>query len=508
MSEDEKSANVDGSVPARLIKNTLSQIGLAVAVIAFANIVFLFLVDLISTTPNPYIGVLTYMVMPGFLLFGLLMVVVGALLERRRRFKGQTDTPRLPRIDLNNPKQRNSVAFLLSFLVIFALLSAVGSFKAYKATESVSFCGQSCHALYPEFTAYSVSPHAKVACVDCHVGPGASWYVRSKLSGLTELYATLRNTYPRPIPSPVKNLRPAQDTCEECHWPSKFWGAQSKTFTHFGSDEQNTPRAITLLIKVGGGDPALGVAGGGIHWHMNIANKIEYYASDEKRQIIPWVRITDSQGKITEYTVKDNPPTPDQIAKADKRRMDCVDCHNRTTHIYVPPDLSVDRAMAINAIDPSLPFIKQQGVEVLTAEYKTSEEAQKAIPEKINAFYQTKYPEIASSKTQAVKAAANELQRIFSKTFFPDMKVNWQTHPNNIGHFYSAGCFRCHDGNHVSASGQVISKDCNSCHTLAAQQEGKEELAAIPNQSFKHPIDLGDLTAVNCSDCHTGGSAP
>ena len=217
MSEDEKSANVDGSVPARLIKNTLSQIGLAVAVIAFANIVFLFLVDLISTTPNPYIGVLTYMVMPGFLLFGLLMVVVGALLERRRRFKGQTDTPRLPRIDLNNPKQRNSVAFLLSFLVIFALLSAVGSFKAYKATESVSFCGQSCHALYPEFTAYSVSPHAKVACVDCHVGPGASWYVRSKLSGLTELYATLRNTYPRPIPSPVKNLRPAQDTCEECH---------------------------------------------------------------------------------------------------------------------------------------------------------------------------------------------------------------------------------------------------------------------------------------------------
>ncbi len=266
-------------IPGRLIKNPSSMVGLALAVVAFANILFLILVNIISTNPNPYLGILTYMVMPAFLILGLLLVVVGIVLERRRRVQGLSHASHYPKIDLNNPSQRSSVGFVLSFLVMFALLSAVGSFKAYKATESVSFCGQSCHALYPEYTAYSASPHAKVACVDCHVGPGAGWYVRSKLSGLTELYATLRNTYPRPIPSPVKNLRPAQDTCEECHWPRKFWGAQLKTFTHFGSDEQNTPRAITLLIKVGGGDPTLGPAGGGIHWHMNIANKIEYYAS-------------------------------------------------------------------------------------------------------------------------------------------------------------------------------------------------------------------------------------
>jgi hypothetical protein len=263
-----------------------------------------------------------------------------------------------------------------------------------------------------------------------------------------------------------------------------------------------------MLIKVGGGDPSLGPAGGGIHWHMNIANKIEYYASDEKRQNIPWVRLTDSYGKVTEYTVKDNPPKPEEIAKAEKRRMDCVDCHNRPTHIYVPPDFSVDRAMALDVINPSLPYIKQQGVQVLTADYKSSAEAQKAIPEKIAAFYNEKYPQIASSKPETVKAAAAELQRIYGTTFFPEMRVNWQTHPNNVGHFYSAGCFRCHDGNHVSADGKVISKDCNACHTLAAQEEGKEKLAAIPNQQFKHPVDLGDLTAVNCSDCHSGGVGP
>jgi nitrate/TMAO reductase-like tetraheme cytochrome c subunit len=502
------SLSLNDFVPGRLINNKISLVGMALAVVALANIIFLFLVDLVSTQSSPYIGILAYMIMPGILIFGLVLMVVGMILERRRRARGLPDPTKFPRIDLNNPEQRSSVAFVLSFIVIFALLSAVGSYKAYEFTDSVQFCGQLCHTvMHPEFVAYSASPHARVACVDCHVGPGAGWYVRSKLSGMRQVYYTIRGTFPRPIPSPVANLRPAQETCEQCHWPRKFWGAELKSYTHFGADENNTPRAIRMLIKVGGGDPTLGPAGGGIHWHMNIANKIEYYATDEKRQNIPWVRVTDPQGKVTEYTTKDSPPKPEDVAKAEKRRMDCVDCHNRPTHIYVPPDLSVDRAMALNVIDASLPYIKQQGVSVLTADYKTSAEAQNAIPQKINAFYQEKYPQLVSTKADSIKAATAELQRIYGTTFFPEMHVNWLTHPNNIGHFYSNGCFRCHDGNHVSADGKVISKDCNSCHTLAAQEEGKEKLAAIPNQQFQHPVDIGDLSAVNCADCHSTGGA-
>jgi len=508
---EEKRANplgLNDFIPGKLIKNPISLIGLAIAVVALANIIFLFLVDLVSAQASPYLGILAYMIMPGLLIFGLVLMVVGMMVERHRRVRGVPDATQFPRIDLNNPNQRSSVAFVLSFVVIFALLSAVGSYKAYEFTDSVQFCGQLCHTvMHPEFVAYQASPHARVACVDCHVGPGAGWYVRSKMSGLRQVYYTIRGTFPRPIPSPVANLRPAQQTCEQCHWPRKFWGAQLKTFTHFGADENNTPRQIRMLIKVGGGDPALGPAGGGIHWHMNIANKIEYYASDEKRQNIPWVKVTDSNGKVTEYTSKDNPPKPEEIAKAQKKTMDCVDCHNRPTHIYVPPDLSIDRAMALNIIDPSLPYIKHQGVEVLTANYTTSDEAQKAIPQKISAFYQEKYPQIASSKANQINAASKELLRIFGTTFFPEMHVNWQTHPNNIGHFYTAGCFRCHDGNHVSADGKTISKDCNACHTLAAQEEGKEKLAAIPNQQFQHPVDIGDLANVNCADCHSGGGA-
>ena len=88
------------------------------------------------------------------------------------------------------------------------------------------------------------------------------------------------------------------------------------------------------------------------------------------------------------------------------------------------------------------------------------------------------------------------------------MKVNWKTHPNNIGHMYYPGCFRCHDGNHVSKDGRVISKDCNACHTLLDQEEGASHLSQMQAQQFKHPVDIGDLSAVNCNDCHSGGVGP
>ena len=496
-------------VSKNLIRNPISLIGVALAAVAFANIVLLIVVDILASKPSPYIGILAYMVAPAILLVGLILIPIGMVWERRRRLRAVGAPPHFPKLDLNNPAQRSTVAFVLAFVVVFSLMSAVGSYQAYEFTDSVQFCGQLCHTVMnPELTAYEASPHARVACVDCHVGSGASWYVKSKLSGARQVWYTALGTYPRPIPTPVANLRPAQQTCEQCHWPRFFWGAQLKVFTHYASDEQNTPRVIRMLIKTGGGDPALGQSGGGIHWHMNIANKITYFATDEQRQVIPWVRLEDKQGHVTEYTTKENPPTPAQIDKASKRRMDCIDCHNRPTHIYVAPDLSVDRSMSGHVIDPTLPYIKQQGVQLLTAEYKTTDQAENAIATNINKFYQEKYPQLASSKADSIKSSIAELQRIYHTTFFPYMKVDWKTHPNNIGHFYFPGCFRCHDGNHVSKDGKVISKDCNSCHTVLDQEEGGARITQMAAETFKHPVDIGDLSAVTCSDCHSGGVGP
>jgi len=493
----------------QLYKNPVSLAGVALAAVAFANIVFLVFVELFSHVSSPYLGILAYMVAPAIMVVGLLAIPIGIMIERRRRHKAGADISKYGKLDLNNPAQRSTVAFVLAFVVVFAMMSAVGSYKAYEFTDSVSFCGQLCHTvMHPEFVAYQASPHARVDCVDCHVGSGASWYVKSKMSGLRQVYYTALGTYPRPIPTPVHNLRPAADTCEQCHWPKKFWGAQLKVFSHFGTDEQNTPRILRLLIKTGGGDPSLGQGTGGIHWHMNINNKMTYIATDEQRQVIPWVRMTDSKGNVTDFVTKDNPPTAEQIDKATKRQMDCIDCHNRPTHIFTSPDLSVDRSMVAGSIDPALPYIKTQGVEALTGDYKTQDEATKAIADKIKKFYADKYPQIATSKAEQINKSIEELQRIYSTTFFPVMKVNWKTHPTNIGHMYSPGCFRCHDGNHVSKAGKVISKDCNSCHTLLDQEEGSTHLAAMQEQQFKHPVDIGDLSAVNCADCHTGGVGP
>src|SRR5208283_455678 len=237
-------------VSQNLIRNPISLIGLALAGVAFANIVLLVLIDLLANHSSPYIGILAYMVAPAILVFGLILIPIGMLIERRRRLRHVGAPFHFAKLDLNNPAQRSTAAFVLSFIVIFSLMSAVGSYKAYEFTDSVQFCGQLCHSVMsPELTAYRASPHARVACVECHVGSGAGWYVKSKLSGIRQVYYTALGTYPRPIPTPVHNLRPASDTCEQCHWPKKFWGAQLKSFTHYGSDEQNTPRVIRMLIK-------------------------------------------------------------------------------------------------------------------------------------------------------------------------------------------------------------------------------------------------------------------
>jgi nitrate/TMAO reductase-like tetraheme cytochrome c subunit len=488
-----------------IARNPISLIGFALAAVALVNILFLFLIDLTAQHPSPYIGILAYMIAPAFFIVGLLLVPLGIWYDRRKRRQGES---KYLRIDFSDPGQRGAVAFFLSFVIVFVLMSAIGSYRAYEFTDSVQFCGQLCHGVMnPEFTAYQLSPHARVACVDCHVGAGATWYVRSKLSGARQVFATAFNTYPRPIPTPVHNLRPAQETCEQCHWPRKFYGAQLKTFTHYGNDEKNTLRQIRMLIKTGGGDPTTG-APSGIHWHMNISNEINYVSTDDKHQVIPYIHVKDLQGRVTEFFAKDSTLTKAQIQNAPKRRMDCVDCHNRPTHIYIPPDQAVDTSITARRIDVSLPFIKATSVAALTGNYKTTDEAMQGIATDVHKFYSVKYPDIEKTKQAEISNAITELQRIYRSTTFPEMKLDWRTHNNNIGHLYFPGCFRCHDGQHVSPEGKVISKDCDTCHTVLSEQEGTATPLTAEGRPFQHPVDLGDLTAVSCSDCHSGGTGP
>lgn len=475
-----------------ILRNWTSLTGFVVMLGGFFSAVFLLLMDAMAPFSNPYLGILTYLVAPVFIVSGLGMILLGAWLSRRRVLRaGGAFGPLL--IDLTRPKERRMFGVFLTASVVFLLISAVGSYKSYHFTESVSFCGQACHTVMePEYVTYTHASHARVSCAECHIGKGATWYVRSKLSGAYQVYATIADVFPRPIPTPVRNLRPAQETCEQCHWPQKFVGNIERTYDYYLGDETNSHYSLRLLLKVGGADPRQGPVGG-IHWHMDEGNVVEYLPADETRQKIPWVRRIGHQGAITEYRL---PGFTNQVDEAKVRRMDCMDCHNRPAHRYKTPNDAVSREMALGRIDPALAYVKTNAVHVLTQPYTNKTQALQSIATHLNA----QYPGDAR-----VASAIAAVQRIYTNNFFPEMKASWKVYPENIGHKDWPGCFRCHDGRHKTADGQRVIEghDCNACHTILAQGTGTELQQLTPQgQKFKHPG--GDDVDGGCIDCHTG----
>lgn len=417
--------------------------------------------------------------------WGLILIPIGMLWLRRRlrspeAIAAGVALPRFPVLDLNDARQRLGFAFFaFSTLAFMTLMSGI-SYRAYGFMESVEFCGQLCHqVMAPEFTAYQNSPHARVTCVSCHIGAGANWFVRSKVSGVRQVLAVAFNTYPRPIPAPIRDLRPARETCETCHWPEKFYGDQTVTKVRFLPDEANTEQRSTMTIKTGGGGKEQGLPSG-IHWHMNIKNQIEYIAADQERQQIPWVRLQDPEGKVIIYSSKDFPLTPAQADQAEKRVMDCMDCHNRPTHNFRTPDEYIDSAINAERIDRSLPYVKREAVRALSQSYPDMETASKAISEALTSFYRENYPQVYASRSASIEAAVNEVQQAYANIVFPHMNVNWKTYADNIGHRASPGCFRCHDGKHVSPDGTVIRRECGTCHTLPTVVEVPKQAGASP----------------------------
>jgi len=484
--------------------NVLTLIGTAVASVSFGLILFLIVLETLTENPKPYMGIIAFVVLPSIMIIGIGVMIFGIVREHRRERTGKPTGLHLPSIDLNNPKHRTAfLAFSLGSILLL-VFSAFGSFKAYEYTDSDQFCGETCHkVMAPEYTAYQYSPHARVGCVKCHIGPGAGWFVRSKLSGAYQLYATTFNKYPRPIPTPIQNLRPAQETCEQCHWPKHFFNEKQLTNTYYISDEKNTKWKLNLLMKIGGGNIEAGPTSG-IHWHMNIANEVTYVPVDSQRQVIPWIRTKAPDGKVIIYKSTENSLTEEDLKKYRSRRMDCIDCHNRPTHIYHPPARSVNHVMSLGWIDPELPNVKSIAIKALENTYSTQQVALDSIKVSIEDFYRTQYPAIASSRKTQIDRTIAEVQKIYSRNYFPEMQVNWKKFNNNIGHMYYTGCFRCHDGKHVSEDGKVLSRDCNVCHTILSQQfEANKVQVDLGGVQYRHPVDIGDAwKEMNCSDCH------
>ncbi len=489
------------------IKNWLSVAGGVIASVSLFIIVFLFLISVIFDQGSSYLGLFIYIILPVFFVIGLLLIPLGMLRKIHRDKKRKTvDAVSWPMINLNLKKHRSAAVIFLSVTLLFVLISGVGSYEAFHYTESVEFCGKLCHqVMKPEYVAYQKSPHARVACVTCHVGPGADWYVRSKLSGLYQVYAVTLDIYPRPIPTPIHNLRPARETCEQCHWPQKFYAQQLRTKKHYLANETNSEWDIHMKIKTGPSLSALGLKEG-IHWHINPDVKIEYIATSHERDTIPWVRYTNLKtNEVHIYQDSANPLTNIDQYKDQIRTMDCMDCHNRPSHDYLDPAVFVDDALTAGDIPKDLPDIKMLSMQVLYPKYPTTDSAMASIDQQVMEYYDIMYPELLEKRKSDIEQTIKVLQDRFKKNIFPEMNVRWDVYPNHLGHIESLGCMRCHNNRHKSDAGRIISRDCQMCHEITAQgpPDDMKTASAVGELEFQHPIDINQKwKTLFCSECH------
>lgn len=489
------------------LNNRLSFVGGIIAIISILLMAFFFIVTLIHQQSSNYLGLFIFIILPVFLVLGLIIIPVGMLIKRKKdKDPGQQKSAKVWIIDFTNKAHRNAAIIFTFGTILFLFLSGIGSLEAYHYTETVEFCGKMCHkVMKPEYVAYQNSPHANVSCVECHVGPGADWYIKSKLSGLRQVIAVIKNDYPQPIPTPIKDLRPARETCEQCHWPEKFYSHSLVSEKYFIADDENTEWNIDLRMKVGASHSALGISEG-IHWHINQDIIVQYWDQNNNRETLPYVRYIDlATGDTTVYIDSEVDFDADTINLDELRTMDCMDCHNRPSHNYNTPQNFVDYGLTNGTIPKSLTGIKAIAMTILHQEYDTQEQADSAISAGIYQYYNENHPEIAKSQKADIDRAIAGIKEGFSKNIFPEMKASWSVYPDQIGHMEYNGCFRCHNDRHASESGEIISKDCNLCHTIMMQGPAGEEEAALFNESltFKHPVDVyGAEVEMLCSDCH------
>ena len=467
--------NVFRNFLASITRNGISLLGTALALAALVLIVSLFVLERLGFEGGPYLGILTYLILPAIFIVGLILIPIGSLLYRRRlrAQPGGEDVPALPIFDFNKEKTRRWMLVLVGATMINVVVIAGATYKGIHYMETVEFCGLACHSVMePEHTAHARSPHSRVSCAECHIGPGADWFVKSKLDGAWQLVSVAFDLYPKPVPTPLHDLRPARETCEQCHWPTKFVGDKLRVIQRYEEDEQNTELTSAILLKVGG---TRANGSHGIHWHVDPNVKIRY-RSDETREDIYEIEFAHGNDEPVTYT--------DRKAPEDEgvwRNMDCVDCHNRPSHIYESPGPAVDNAIADGRIDRSLPFVKREAMRVIQEKYDTHSAARAGIASALQAFYTESYPDIAESQADLVEAAAATLGDIYSVNVFPGMEVWWDVYADHIGHEQSDGCLRCHKRSMRTADREQVSNDCETCHIVLAEEEENPDILSVLN---------------------------
>jgi hypothetical protein len=402
------------------------------------------------------------------------------------------------------------VVFIGGAFILGYIISGTIGIQVWEYSNSATFCTQVCHNVHPEErVAYQDSYHASVGCTECHLSrEGLLKNIPLKAGHVRHLPEALLGQYGRPVE--WDTLGPASESCELCHWAPSVQGDQVLENRCFCLDEHNTEKRVYLTLRIGGGkvDPLNTGMGYGIHWHA--LNTIEYIATDEHKQDIRWVRATLPDGQTVEYNDVTNPLPAEEIAEAETRIMDCVDCHNRVGHPFPSPERTINDALAEGRVSPNLPFIKKEMLDLLTVTYPSQEAALAAV-ESWKSQYKTTYPEAAASQAAAIEQASEVATELLAQLVFEKPGIIWQSFIDNGGHKEFPGCFRCHDGKHLSAEGESIRLHCNICHSLPVVVDPGGDPPQVPAAALQEPAshletnfmaDHRFQASDDCVDCH------
>jgi len=468
-------------------RSKLSVLGGIISIVLAPVLLVCVLLDIRGVVDNPYFGFLIYLILGPLFVLGLILLVIGAFISRGKEDIGLFTFEYIEE-QLTRPGRYSRIRrhILLSLFITLATLFLVAlvSYTGFHYSESTAFCGQSCHqVMEPAFATYQHSPHSQISCVECHIGKHARWLTKAKFSGANQLFAVLFDSYPRPIPQPITSLRPARETCEQCHRPEMFHGDKLYIKDRFLPDEHNTHVQTALLMKIGSGG-YLGRKAQGIHWHVSEDHPVFYRYTDQAQEDVVQVWLQDNGREIHFYKTSDaGKQETGQLETV--RKMDCMDCHNRPTHVFRSADEALDEKMITDAIPREIPFIKRQALEIITPTYDSVDAALQAISRGLREWYLAHYPDLISQDRPLLDKAIAGVQQAYLENVFPAMNIGWDTYTDFIGHKNGSGCFRCHDGRHRSEDGQTISNACDRCHIILAENEPSPDVLSLLQRARK-----------------------
>ncbi|MEW6520131.1 MAG: NapC/NirT family cytochrome c [Thermodesulfobacteriota bacterium] len=470
-------------------RSKLSVLGSIMITVLTPVLLICILLDIRGTVDNPYFGFLIYLILGPLFVLGLILLIIGVYSSRGKEDIGLFTFEYIEE-QLTRPGRytriRRHILLSLIFTLTTLLLVVMVSYTGFHYTESTAFCGLSCHqVMEPAYATYQNSPHSRISCVECHIGKESQWLTKAKFSGAYQIFAVLFDTYPRPIPQPITSLRPARETCEECHRPEMFHGDKLYIKDRFLPDEDNTHVQTALLMKIGSGG-YLGRKAQGIHWHVSEDHPVYYQHTDQTQEEVTQVWLQNGGREIRFHKTAAAGEPDYSSLPGTVRKMDCMDCHNRPTHVFLSADEALDEKLLTGMIPREIPFIKRQALKIISQQYDSVDEALQEISRDLKEWYAANYPELVGQGRTVLDKAIAGAQQAYMENVFPAMNIDWDTYTDFIGHKNDSGCFRCHDGRHVTENGQTISNECDLCHVILAENEPSPDVLGLLQKTLQH----------------------